>query len=246
MDIDKFKRYVEFVAKKKQSGSNPTPSEFNLAVERAYATFVMKRIGNPKEYLPGQPFPRIAWQMTQKISDDLIHLLVRREFIIPANGQLTIPDGTTSDVNNTTAPAYMALSSIRFEYITQEDGVLSSTERSVDVVRDNELGNRLNSKIIAPSEKSPICSFMNTYIQFYPKGYRRAIVTYLKQPTVPVWAYTLDSNGRPVYDATASVDLEAPDATHNEIAMETLKLLGISIREPELYGFAEQMEVKGV
>jgi hypothetical protein len=247
MDIDKSKRFVEFIAKKKQSGSNPTPSQFNLAVERSFLEWVMKRYGNPKEYQPGAPIPRIAYENTNKIKDDLRFLLERREFNASIGGRINVPDGVnTYDTEGNLAPEYLHLSSMRFDYVTQdEDGEITTTERDIDVLRDAEIGSVTNSKIVAPTVKSPACVFYSDYIQLYPKKPKRVIFTYLRVPVIPVWASTL-VDGRPVYDPANSVDIESPDITHNEILMGTLQFLGISIREPELQMYAAQMKAEGI
>ena len=78
INIDEMYRFVQFVANKEQSGFIK-PTEFNLAVDRAQMQLFMERYNNPAEYQPGRPIPRVAYQQTQKISDDL------REFIRRVN-----------------------------------------------------------------------------------------------------------------------------------------------------------------
>lgn len=246
MNIDKFRSFVLFLARKAQSGSNPTVSQFNLATERAYMSWIMQRYNNPHEYTPGQPIPRMAWQQTQKITDDLRFLLTKRVFFINMDGQLTVPDGTTTDINTQVAPKYLHASSLRFNHLIQKNGRFVSKEVDIDVLRDSELGGVLSSSINNPTTRYPVCAFYDTYIQFYPKSLQKVIFTYLRTPTIPNWGYTLDSNNRPVYAVTGgvngdSVDIEAPDDCQNEIAMRTLEFLGISIRENMLIQYANQM-----
>lgn len=241
MNIDKFRDFVLFLARKAQSGSNPTPAQFNIAVERAFIGWVMQHYGNPHEYQPGQPIPRMAWQQTQKISDDLRFLLTKKTFFINIDGQLVVPDGTTKDINTQVAPKYLHASSLRFNHIITKNGSFVSKEVEIDVLRDSEIGGVLSSSINNPTTRYPVCAFYDTYIQFYPKTMQKVIFTYLRVPTVPFWAHTLDSNNRPVYDASKSVDIESPDDSQNDIALRTLEFLGISIREPMLIQYANQM-----
>lgn len=246
MNVNKFRNFVLYLARKAQSGSNPTPSQFNISMERAYISFVMGRYGNPQEYQIGQPIPRIAWQMTQKISDDLRFLLTKKQFAINTDGQLTVPDGTTKDINTQIAPKYLHASSLRFNHVISKNGRFVSKEVDIDILRDSEIGGVLSSSINDPTTRYPVCAFYDTYIQFYPKTLQKVIFTYLRTPTVPNWGYTLDSNNRPVYAVTGgvngdSVDIEAPDDCQNEIAMRTLEFLGISIREPMVIQYANQM-----
>lgn|SRR3990167_83782 len=245
MNIDQAKLLIEFVARKATAGNNPSPSQINLILQRSFVQWVMKNYGNKQEYQPGQPIPRIAWQQNQVISDSLRFLLERREFIVPNTGKLLVPNGTTvKDVNTAVCPKYLHSSSLRTTYITQTDGVLASMEVPVTILRDNEIGNVLSSSIKAPTHRYPVCAFYNDYIQLYPKTIGRVVFTYLRTPTLPVWGYTVVNN-RPVYNAATSVDIESPDETHNEICMNALSYLGISLKDGEIVQYAEQMKQTG-
>ena len=242
MTIDELKKFVEFIARKSQAGGNPTPSQFNIDVERSFMEWVMKRYGNPQEYQPGAPIPRVAWQDTKKITDDLRFLLARHEFQVPVNGRLPVPDGTTTDLQGNVAEAYLHGSSLRREVIKKKGDELVVNETTIDELRDSEVGSRLSSQIFKDSNA---CAFYNDYIQFYPKNIGKVIFTYLRTPKKPYWGSTL-SNNRPVYDPSTSVDVESPDITHNEIAMGVLGFLGISIREQQLQVYADQMKKEGI
>ena len=243
MNINDFREFILFVAKKAQSGANPTPSQFNLAVERSFVGWVMKRYGNPADYSPGRPIPRVAWQQSQKISDDLRFLITKRVFPVSAVGGVSYPDGSTVlDIDSNVAPEYLHASSFRYNYIKGT----SQKEVSIDSIKDNELGSTLGSSIVAPTKRFPKCSYYDGYVQFYPKDLQQIIFTYLRMPVTPVWGFTLDSNNRPVYDPLTSVDLESGSESVNDIAMGTLALLGVSIKEPFLFQTSEQFKQIGV
>lgn len=245
MNINDFRSFVLFLARKASVGNNPSVEQFNLSVGRAFTQWVMKMYGNPAEFQPGLPIPRIAWQQNQVVSDRLRFLLERREFVVPNTGQLSIPNGTTvKDVNTAVCPKYLHASSLMTNYITQTGGVLSSIDVPVIILRDNELSNVLGSSIKAPTHRYPVCAFYNDYIQLYPKTVGRVVFTYLRTPTTPVWGYTI-VNSRPVYNAATSVDIESPDDTINEIAAMTLSYLGISIKDGDIVNYAEQMKQAG-
>lgn len=247
MNINDFRNFVLFVIKKSQSGGNPSPTEFNLALERAFMRFVMSRYGNQEEYQPGNPVPRIAWQQSQKISDDLDFLLTKLIFIIPTTGKLTYPDGSVvKDINGTIAPKYLHSSSLRFDFVTNTKDTISSKEIPIDVLRDSEIGDVTSSEIVHPTRRFPVCAFYDTFIQIYPKNLQQVIFSYLRMPIIPVWGFTIDSNGRPEYDASASVDIEAPDQVINEIAFNLLSFMSISIREQAVYQASEQYNAQGV
>ena len=70
IDVNELYEFVKFVANKEQSGYIK-PDEFNLVADRAQMQFFMERYNNPAEYQPGRPIPRVAFQQSQKVSDDL-------------------------------------------------------------------------------------------------------------------------------------------------------------------------------
>lgn len=246
MNINDFRNFILFVIKKSQSGGNPKPSEFNLAVERAYMEFIMRRYGNQAEYQPGRPIPRVAWQQSQKISDDLRFLLTRRNLSVPTSGELPIPDGTGTDLDGKKVPEYLHHSSLRFNFARQVGDEIESQEVPIDIVTDAELGDALSSSIVNPTARFPLAAYYDTFIQVEPKNLQKVIFTYLRLPVVPVWAFTLDGNGRPVYDPSNSIDIEAPEQVINEIAFNTLSFMGLSIREQFVYQASEQYVARGV
>ena len=247
MNINDFRDFILFVIKKSQSGGNPTPRQFNLAVERAYMEFIMRRYGNQAEYVPGRPIPRVAWQQSQKISDDLRFLLTRRNLSVPIGGELIIPDGTGSqvDLEGKKVPGYLHHSSLRFNFTDTVNGEIRSREVKIDILTDAEFSNATESAIVNGTKRFPVCAYYDTFIQFEPKDLQKVIFTYLRLPVVPVWAFTV-VNQREVYDEPNSVDIEAPEQVINEIAFNTLAFMGISIREQFIYQTSKQFVAEGV
>lgn len=246
MSIDDFRSFILFVIKKSQSGGNPKPSEFNLAVERGYMQFIMSRYGNQEEYVPGRPVPRIAWQQSQKISDDLRFLLTIATFAVGNDGKLVIPDGTTATLEGATAPKYLHHSSLRFNFSKTVNGDIVSKEVPIDILTDAEIGNVLASEVVPATTRFPVAAYYDTFIQFAPKNLQKVIFTYLRIPVPPKWAFTLDDDDRPVYDEGNSVDIEAPDQVINEIAFNTLAFMGLSIRDQFIFQAAKQFVAEGV
>lgn len=246
MGIDEFRKFVLFIAKKSQNLSNPSPDEFNLALERAYIEFIMDNYGNKNSYITGQNIPQKSFQSSQKISDDLNFLLEKRVFKLD-KGKLNIPNGlNVKDVMNEIAPKYLHLSSARFQYNWMCNGELNSHEYGVDVLRDFEIADILTSSYLFPNEERPYCAFYKDHIQFYPKTLDKIILTYLRTPKIPKWGYNLDVNGRPVYNPILTVQFESPDETHNDIAIRTLRFLGISVRDTMLAQYAQAMKQEGI
>jgi hypothetical protein len=215
-------------------------------MERGYAASIMGEYGNTVEYQPGMPVPRIAWQSTQKITDDL-NFLVEDVKMRVADGKISIPNGTTvKDFSNTIAKEYMHLSSITSDFAYKDrDGNLQTQRVPVDVLRDDQKGSVLSSSIVKPKGRYPACAFYNGHIDIFPASLESVWLTYLKQPDIPKWSYTTE-NSRPVYDPTTSVDIDAPKQLINNIVLKTLSFLGMSAREIGIINVSEQMQQKGL
>ncbi len=200
----------------KDQSGNITPKEFNLSIDRAFSEWTMKRYNNLKDNTQN----KTGWQKNQKVKDDLKFLFVRKHVsTMCGDGGGVCGHGETVVV-----------------------------PRQVDISIDNEISSFLGSSIYAKrikAKKYVIAAFYKDHIQIYPKNIGVVDFTYLRQPVSPYWAFTLE-NGRPVYDAANSVDLEAPDEVVNEIIMMCASYLGINLREPQLIQYAEQMKQQGV
>ena len=245
INIDDFKTFTEFLAKKSGKGDYATPSQFNLLTNRALIEFITKRNGNELEYQPGRPVPRISYEKTADVMDDLRYIKEVREFVV-TNNQIGIPDGTTvTDINGAICPEYIHWKSLRSYYLVQEGTEIVKKEYDIDVVTENELGRRLVSQVNPPSKKFPIAQIKSAYIKFWPTNLQYVVMDYTRYPLTPVWNYTIVNN-RPVYTSTGSVDIELPKECMNELAMMYLSYLGINMRDGELVQFAEMNKTKGV
>tara|TARA_R110000787_G_scaffold284584_2_gene398488 strand:+ start:15187 stop:15957 length:771 start_codon:yes stop_codon:yes gene_type:complete len=254
INIDEMYRFVQFVANKEQSGFIK-PSEFNLAVDRAQMQFFMERYNNPAEYQPGRAIPRVAYQQTQKISDDLRMFIKRVTLPINSNGMMDYPD----DYIHFSKATYSYLSEIDVDDSSSNAGCVdcssavvsqSSTntvEKIVGVkpVDDGEINNLLSSSIVAPTLDYPILAFFEDGIQYYPKALGAAELTYLHRPTSPLWSFTT-VNDRPVYNPGASIDLEWSEQVFNEISIRILSFVGVNLREAELSQYSEGKRQTGI
>ena len=246
VNIDEFKRFVEFISNKSGMGGYVSPDEFNLNAQRAVMEYTMKRYGNVHEYQPGRPIPRISYEKTQKVIDDLRHLKEVRRIPV-TSGEFAIPNNVELDALGAVMPEYLHLSTITYTKLLNRDceNGVEIRKRAVDVVKDDELANRLDSSLVPPTATYPIANIQNSYVRVYPETIKEVEVVYLRQPNVPNWGFTVVSN-RFVYDASSSVDLDIPKEAMNEVAMMFLSYLGLRIRENQLVQYAEMQKSKGV
>jgi hypothetical protein len=118
-----------------------------------------------------------------------------------------------------------------------------SSDIIVDVVDRAALALRRADALVPPSASYPICTFYETYIQFYPINITNVKFAYLKKPIQPVYAYTIVS-GRAVYDDTNSVDVEWNETDIGEVMVRTLSMLGVNLEDMKLVQWSEAQQQK--
>ena len=239
ININDFKTFTEFLAKKSGKGDYATPSQFNQLVNRALVEFCTKENGSRNQYQAGRPIPNISFEKTSDVMDDLRYIKETREFLVNQDSEFGIPDGSTvTDINGAVCPEYIHWKSLRHYYFVKEsDGSYTKKEYDVDVVTEAELGRRLVSSVNAPTKRYAIAQEKSTKFKVYPK-LQYVVMDYTRYPVQAIWNYTM-TNNRPVYTSTGSVDIELPKECMNGLAMIYLSYLGINMRDGELIQYSE-------
>lgn len=236
MTIDDVYKTIQFIVRKNSTGGSINPDQFNLIINRGQMTKFMRSYGNEQEYQPGKPIPRIAFQITQSVTDELKAFIENGNLILDEDGQVHYPDdyvhaipglGYKTSVNNASG-----IGSV-LKYVP------------IEIVDKQFEYYRLSSQIVNPTRTTPICVLNSTSIQFYPINIGPIRFPYLRMPRTAVWGYTM-VNGRPVYNAATSVDLEWPDVNINSIIALAVSYIGISIKDSEISGYASNTYNQGV
>lgn len=266
ININTFYQYVNWLAAKNISGGNVAPDIFNIAVPISVNQLVRKYFGVPEQYQPGMPLPRVAYEITQLVTDYLSQLKTEVILTVDKSGQAIKPADYLHKSSMSVSwvevlPATKGEDAPEAEccrcksktsccgcsygptlQIKRSDMNVSMLDYQwvpVTVVSDNERWAYLQSSLRRPTKEYPICTFLGQdIIQFYPIDTRSAHFTYLRYPQTPVWAYNLDPDGFPIYDAANSVDIEFPEICADEMAVTLLNRIGISIREAGLTEWA--------
>jgi len=228
VSIDTVKTYTEYLVRKNNSGYL-SPSQFNLIINRASKTIFVKRVGNPHDYRPGQPVPAIGFQITQKITEDLKRFQENGNLILKADGTANYPTDLAYTIPG-------------ISYVTSNKG--ARVVVPIEVIDKDKEASRLASAIVTPTRSYPIAVFENTFIQVYPAGISNIKFPYLRYPKEALWASNTVNN-RPVYDPANSVDLEWEDLVVNDIIMQALKSIGISIKDADVMNFANTESMQG-
>jgi len=245
ININTYRNFLLFLMNK-SGKNNPTPDQINIVAPRAYFEWFNKRYNNTAEYQQGAPVPRVGYDASSRVMDDLKDFKEFRPFNVSDEGHVLIPDGTTvKDANNQTAPEYLHLSSVRYNFVyNNKAGEITSRNPEVTEMRDSEVGAILGSDLVYPTKENPKLTKYKNYIQVYPRDLRRVDMTYLRMPVTPVWGYTLVNN-RPVYDASTSVDFEISEDNLNELVLNSLSYFGMNMREQQIFQESELFKQQG-
>jgi hypothetical protein len=130
-----------------------------------------------------------------------------------------------------------------------------TTSNRIQLVYDEEkIDMILQSTISVPTEDSPV-ALVSSDIEVFPTTIRKIKLRYYKQPegitpagvktpSLPKFGYTVDVSGIEVYDITTSVDFELPEHYIPELVVEIAKLVGINLRQADIFQYAQGEEAK--
>jgi len=233
LNINDIYNFVYVLANKQQSGEI-TDTDFNTACAFVSLDIFRKETGVPEDYMPNQPVPRMAWQITTTISDDL-RFLVKKEIISKANGYFAYPAD------------YGVFSKMRYKYVlnSPNGGTPTSEYRWIEMVTDGEFDLRTSSSIKPPTVFYPICRYDGIGFEVAPSNITQVELTYLKIPTTPVRGFTQLPNDETVYDPLTSVQFEYPETMYPNIAARVALQLGIAIREEQFVEYMQRRKQEG-
>ena len=236
INIDKFKKFVDFASNKNGRGTIP-PSQFDISAERSVVSWTNKQVGDVDVRNPN-----LAIDRNQVAMEKIRHLKEFRKFRV-TNGLFKTPNGVdVTDINTDIAPKYWFLSALSHNILYKDiNGNPISEPREFDIIKDSEYAMRMRSRIKPPTLKHPISVLRSEDFKVAPTTVQIVELVYAREPITPLWAYTM-SNGRPLYNSATSKDLDAPESAFNEIAAIYLGYMGIHIRENDLVTYATELE----
>lgn len=95
------------------------------------------------------------------------------------------------------------------------------------------------SQFLQPTMEFPKYAEHAGVFKFLPRTMGSVNIQYFKTPKQPVWGFLMGS-GRPVYDATTSVNFEWNASYINRVAGAFLSLIGMNLRAEDLQAFADK------
>lgn len=216
MTTDKVYSIMRFIARKNQLESL-SPAEFQYAFNSAQRNYYDFLVGRIEQYRYDRPIPRIGLAMTDNV--------VSRLTPFQESATQTVTAGVAAKPSN-------------FNKLLS---MITPNNYRVYRVEENRLTERIQDSIDPIDEPNAFFVELKTGWAVYPTSLPSVTVKYLRLPADVVWNYTLDGNGRPVYNPTGSVNPEWMDNDIDELIARALKILGISIKENALVSYGQSV-----
>jgi hypothetical protein len=118
----------------------------------------------------------------------------------------------------------------------------------IELIEESKL-RYLSSTLMAPTSAFPLYVQRGNNIDVFPvtiTGANDVSAFYIRYPQDPKWTYINLTNGEPLFDQSAIdyQDFELPITDEPELVNLILQYAGISVREGDVYTFADREEQK--
>lgn len=221
MDVNTIYNLIQYICSKNIQQGFVSPKDFNTIINQAQTSYLNYLLGDFQKYQPNHPQSTVEIGVNGIVRQRLMPLI--KESTLTINGSGTSPYPNSYE---------------------QVDAMYTTTYSKIRYVQQNYLPSYLNSTI-DPVATNPIYLMKQSVLQFYPHSLGSAIISYVSTPPTIVWAYTLDGNGRPVYDPTNSVSPVWFDVDILDIVSRALQLVGVSLQSGQISNFANQIKAGG-
>jgi hypothetical protein len=109
------------------------------------------------------------------------------------------------------------------------------------MVERNEWYKIKKAPLVAPTKKQPVFLYEENKIYLYPTTITTDVqVSYLKQPAMINWAYTIGGLGQYTYDASNSVNFDLHPSEQVDVVTGILLYSGVIIQDPTIIQVASQ------
>jgi len=262
ININAFKKSFEDLANPAQTGDSFSPDQFNRELPVVVISAIRRHLGLPEDYSPGMPQPRISYEATQMIANELLDLRTPYQLNVSKDGVAELPAD------------YFYLSSLNYKYAKKQDtykkmsfDTCCETEEGtkddkplnygwqdtpITLLSDAEFNMAIGSSLRKPTASKPIARLYGKtsndiyQIQFAP-NIDLVNIIYVRKPKVPVWGYTINPlTLLEQYNSATSQDIEVPESMFDTLRFMMLKRLGVPEREIELYKYGQDLQNKGV
>lgn len=209
VNVNDVKVLVEALVNKDQKTTYISAANFNRYAKAAQLDIINQQ--------------RMIFEAGTISSDDMSSLKVKTQINVdPDTGKFTTPTD------------YLYLSAMYVNtYNVNKRGDVYPKTNPIEVVSDNELGNRLSSMFETPTRQRPIAVEYDDEMQLYPYNVGVIDLVYIKDPADPTWAFTVSGNVQ-IYDSGNSVDFEISEQLRNDLVYKICQYFGVTVQQADL------------
>ena len=209
-----------------------SPSDFNLFAKVAqieifaeYMKLYNYYINRENDRTSGSDLADVA----EKAREDI-------EVFVTEAGLINVPP-TTNGFSIFTEPSDL----YHLNLLTYALAAPSTKTVKIDKVSRLDAAYLANANLCPPTLEHPVFAQSDGKVRVLPLQITSSVnAVYIRYPLVPTWGYLSLSSGEPVYDLATSQDFEVAGEDEPRLVQKILEVAGLSIREPDVYRFAEK------
>lgn len=233
VSIDTVYQRVLAIANKEQRGY-VTPQEFNILANQAQMSIFEQYFYDLSQ------FEEVMQRKNDTTYADMIDLINEKIDIFEKFRQTV----TVTGAGVGTLPDHYRMG----ELYTDKCG----RDAEIEKINQNNIHHILNSPLTAPSATYPVyvrnsganASQRNNRIQIYPTSISsgdNVVCNFIARPAQAVWGFTV-VNEKALYNSASTTDFELHQAEEKNLVIKILELVGIILKDPNLYQTAATEE----
>lgn len=236
MTLEQIKELIILLSGENGLKVDYSPEDFEDMLHNSQLRHFKVKLGLPEEYQPGMPLPRQAFELNQRMTEDMRHFKVIKGWnfsqpldVDTVTGSLDYPSG------------YYIISTMSWFYAPNSNEVY---ERDIIPKSDLEFNKAITSFVEEPDNMFPICNMQADFIRISPKNIDTVNMVYLRLPKRPIYK-VIDNGDHYQYDAENSQELEWDEMNQIDIVVLLLADLGIPLVNQAVLEYAQTIKKEG-
>jgi len=218
-----------------------------INVDLVYKTVLLILNQQQRGYITPDEFNKVGNQVQQGIFE---------KYMSDLNQQLRIPENDNEYANRVknleekldifkriAAPTFSTdhFTTASLSNFYRLGTVIYNDTIEAQMVERNEWYKIKKAPLVAPTKKQPVFLYEENKIYLYPTTITTDVqVSYLKQPAMINWGYSIGGLGQYIYDASSSVNFELHPSEQVDVITGILLYSGIIIQDPTIIQVASQ------
>ncbi len=222
MTTDFCYQVMKYAVAKNQSQGYLSADDFNRVIKIGAIQYQSYLLGNFPQYTPGRPVARVELGQNSVVRQRLAPVIYGYNLNIDVNGFSPYPGD------------FLQVDAMWSIYGYQR----------IRFADQHKFASIYNSRI-DPVISNPIYVLEDVGFRFFPQYTATAKLHYVRDVPAINWAYTLDGNGRPVYDPVNSIQPVFDDLAMWDIMCRALMLVGVNLQMPIVMQYAKEIKELG-